>query len=199
MIIILTAVSFRWPLPLVPAQLLWLNLVTNGVQDLALAFEPGEPHTLGQPPRRRNEGIVSPLLWTRTALAGLMMAIGTLALYRWELDRGGSLDQARTVALTTLVLFMAFHVGNARSDLRSLFRMNPFSNRLLILSTVIAVSLHVGAVYWSPTQYVLRLEPVDAAAWLRMMAVAFSIIVVVEVHKFVARRHAGVRTSGAAL
>jgi P-type E1-E2 ATPase len=64
---ILTSLSLGWPLPMVPAQLLWLNLVTNGLQDLALAFEPGEPDVLKRPPRPRAEGVMSRLLWERTS------------------------------------------------------------------------------------------------------------------------------------
>jgi len=187
---ILTAATLRWPLPLLPAQLLWCNLVTNGLQDVALAFEPGEPGTLQEPPRRRREGVVSARLWVRTALAGATMAAGAMVLYRWELARTGSLTDARTVALTTLVLFMAFHAGNSRSESRSVFRMNPFANRFLLAATAGAVALHACALYWEPTQYVLRVAPVDAAAWVRMVVTASSVLVVVEAHKALARRHA---------
>lgn len=187
-VIVLSAVTARWPLPLLPAQLLWLNLVTNGLQDVALAFEPGEPDTLHERPRRREEGIVSPLLWARTLITGSVMAIGAIALYRWELDRTGSLVQARTVALTTLVLFMAFHVGNARSDTRSLFQTSPMGNPFLLAATAGAVMIHALSLSWEPTKYVLHVEPVDAAAWLRMTVVASSVIVAVELHKFLIRR-----------
>jgi Ca2+-transporting ATPase len=186
-ILILTSTLLRWPLPLLPAQLLWLNLVTNGLQDVALAFEPGDRDTLSRPPRPRREGVISRLLWERTALAGVVMAAGTLALYRWELDTTGDLRQARTVALTTLVLFMAFHVGNSRSEWRSVFQVSPISNRFLFGAQVLALALQVGALYLPATQYVLRVEPVSLDAWLRMTVVAFSIIVVIEAHKALRR------------
>lgn len=83
---ILFGVWAQWPLML-PAQLLRLSLVTNGLQDVALAFEPGERGVLERPPRRLREGVLSRLLWQRAALAGTVMAVATLVLYRWELDR----------------------------------------------------------------------------------------------------------------
>jgi Ca2+-transporting ATPase len=126
------------------------------------------------------------------------MAAGTLALYRWELDTTGDLRQARTVALTTLVLFMAFHVGNSRSEWRSVFQVSPISNRFLLGAQVLALALQVGALYLPATQYVLRVEPVSLDAWLRMTVVAFSIIVVIEVHK-VLRRPERVRDIASAL
>ncbi|GIU84950.1 MAG: ATPase [Acidimicrobiales bacterium] len=174
-----------WPLVMLPAQLLWLNLVTNGLQDVALAFEPGEKDVMRDPPRPLREGVVSRLLWERAALAGLVMAIGTLALFRWELDATGSLERAQTVALTTMVVFMAFHVGNARSDRRSAFRVSPLSNPFLFVATVAALGVHVASLYLPPTQFVLRVEPIEAAAWVRIVAVASTIILAVELHKLV--------------
>jgi magnesium-transporting ATPase (P-type) len=180
---VLISIAARFSLPFVPAQLLWLNLVTNGVQDVALAFEPGEKDVLERPPRRRREGVLSRLLWERTIVAGAVMCAGTLALFLLELHRGTDLDRARTVALTTVVLFQVFHVGNSRSEHLSAFAKSPFSNRFLFVGTVVALAVHVGALHFPPTQFVLRVEPLDAATWVRMIAVASTIIVAMELHK----------------
>jgi len=123
---IVASLFLGWPLPFLPAQLLWLNLVTNGLQDVALAFEPGKPGVLRRPPRAPQEEIISPLLWERTGVAGLIMAAGTLYLFWWELEATGDLGRAQTVALTTMVVFQMFHVGNCRSESRSVFVVNPF-------------------------------------------------------------------------
>jgi magnesium-transporting ATPase (P-type) len=185
---IVFSVWARWPLLMLPAQLLWLNLVTNGLQDIALAFEPGEKTALQRPPRPTREGVVSRLLWERALIAGLIMAAGTLVLFRWELDRTDSLARAQTVALSTMVVYMAFHVGNARSESTSLFRLSPISNRFLFAATISALAIHVASLYLSPTQYILRVEPIEAAAWIRIVAVAASILVVMELHKLIRRR-----------
>jgi magnesium-transporting ATPase (P-type) len=182
---IIASVWLRWPLLMLPAQLLWLNLVTNGLQDVALAFEPGERDVLKRPPRPRREGVVSRVLWERVAIVGIVMAIGTLAMFRWELDRSGSLPRAQTVALTTMVVFMAFHAGNSRSEHRSILRIPPLANPFLFAATVAALSVHVAALHLAPTQFVLRVEPIDPAAWWRLVAVATTVLVVVELHKLV--------------
>ncbi|MDW8339501.1 MAG: HAD-IC family P-type ATPase, partial [Thermoleophilia bacterium] len=153
---VLASIVLRFPLPFLPTQLLWLNLVTNGVQDVALAFEPGEKDVLERPPRPRREGIVSRVLWARTAVAGLVMAVGTLALFLHEWSQTDDLDRARTVALTTMVLFQAFHVGNCRSEHGSVVSKSPFSNRFLFLGTAAALGIHAAALYLPPTQYLLR-------------------------------------------
>ena len=185
---ILASVWMQWPLLLLPAQLLWLNLVTNGLQDVALAFEPGVKGVLKRPPRPRSEGILSLALWERVLVVGIVMAIGTLVLFNWELSRSGSLPRAQTVALTTMVVFMAFHAGNARSEHRSVLRMNPFANRFLLAATIGALGVHAGSLYLAPTQYVLRVEPLDFDAWWRMIVTASTVLVAVEVHKVVRRR-----------
>jgi magnesium-transporting ATPase (P-type) len=185
---ILTALSMGWAIPYVAAQILWLNLVTNGLQDMALAFEPGEKGVLDRPPRKRSEGVLSRLLWTRTFIAGLVMAAGTLVMFRWELSQGGSLERARTVALTTMVFFQMFHVGNARSEHDSIFERSPFSNRFLAAATAAAFVIHLGALYVPATQFVLRVEPIaDWGTWVRMALTASSILVAVELHKLFER------------
>lgn len=187
---ILTSLIAGWPLPFLAAQILWLNLVTNGVQDVALAFEPGEPDILKRKPRSRAEGIVPRLLWERAAIVGGVMATGTLVMFHWELDRSGSLMQAQTVALTTMVVFQAFQAGNARSEMRSIFHVPLLSNPFLFAGTAAALAVHIGALYFPLTQYVLRVEPIDLAAWVRIVAVATSVLIVSEAHKWLRRRRA---------
>jgi magnesium-transporting ATPase (P-type) len=182
-IAVLVSLLFQLPLPFLPAQMLWLNVVTNGVQDVALAFEPGEKDVLERTPRPVAEGVISRLLWERTIIAGIVMASGTLALFLLELGAHDDLGRAQTVALTTMVLFQVFHVGNSRSEHRSAFAKSPLSNPFLFVGTLTALALHVAALYLPFTQFVLRVEPLDAETWLRMVVVAASIIVVVELHK----------------
>jgi Ca2+-transporting ATPase len=186
---ILVSVALGWPVPFLPAQLIWLNLVTSGLLDIALAFEPGEKGVLQEPPRKTTEGILSPLLWERTALVGLVMGAGTLVAFHWELADSGSLARAQTVALTTMVFFQMFHVGNCRSERLSLLRKSPLSNLFLFVSTAASLGVHVAALYLAPTQFVLRVEPLlEWQTWARMIAIAATILVAIELHKLVRRR-----------
>jgi Ca2+-transporting ATPase len=183
-LVILTALALGWPVPFLPAQLLWLNLVTNSLQSVALAFEPGDTGVLQRPPRPRREGFISGLLWERTVLAGLVIAAGTLFIFQWELTRTGSLPAAQTAALTALVLFQMFQVGNARSETQSVLLRSPFSNPFLFWATAATLAVHVGALFLPPTQYVLRVVPLtDGEVWLRILLVAASILVAMELHK----------------
>ena len=177
-----------FPLPLLPAQIIWVNLVTNGVQDIALAFEPGEPDILKRSPRPVSEGVVSRVLWERTALVGMAIAVATVAFFLTEyylID--ASLEHARTVALTTMVLFQAIHVGNARSEHLSVFRKSLLSNRFLFIGTLVALSIHVGALYLSPTQRILEVEPLSLPEWIRIAVASLSVVAIVEIHKIMRR------------
>jgi magnesium-transporting ATPase (P-type) len=180
---IIYSIAAGLPLPYVPAALLWLNVVTNGLQDVALAFEPGEPDVLDRPPRARREGIVNRTLWERTVLTGVTMAAGSMWVFHWAIDKGLADDQQRGAALTTLVVAMAVHVYNARSERRSIVVTHVRGNRFLLVATILALTVHIGASYWGPTQTVLQIAPVTLNGWLRIVAVGFAVALVSEAHK----------------
>jgi len=187
-VILPTALFLGLPLPFYPAQLLWLNLVTNGIQDIALAVEPKERDLMARRPRPRREGILSALLWERIALSGIVMALGTLWIFERTLTTFGSLDLARTVALTTMVLYQTFQVGNARSSTQSLFRIPPLSNRFLFIATAAALIVHIAALHVPVLQFALRVQPIPLELWPRMILVAVTIVFAVELHKVIRRR-----------
>ncbi|MDO8530956.1 MAG: HAD-IC family P-type ATPase [Dehalococcoidia bacterium] len=187
LITILTGLALGLPLPYLPVQILWLNLVTNGIQDIALAFEPGEPEQGSKPPRDSNEGILSGFLGERLLLVGAVLTAGTLGIFVWELTHGATLAYAQVAALTTMVVFQNFHVGNCRSEEVSVFRKSIFSNRFLLLGVLGALAVHLGAMYFSPIRFLLGLEPLSLDSWVRLVVVASSVLVAVEVHK-IARR-----------
>ncbi len=186
-LIILGALLLDWPLPMIAVQILWLNLVTDSLQVMALAFEPGEPDAMSRPPTGRDTGILSRHLWQRVGLSGVVMTVGTLGLFDYALESGETLEVAQTLALTTMVLFQMFQAFNSRSEYRSLLRMNPFGNPLLLLAVAVSIVVHAGALYLPATQYLLRVEPLSLELWGMSLAVALSIVIVVEIHKAIGR------------
>jgi magnesium-transporting ATPase (P-type) len=181
---ILAAIATGLPLPYTPAALLWLNVVTNGLQDIALAFEPGEPDVLDRPPRDEREGIVSRALWERTVLTGVTMALGSLWLFTWAIAEGLSEDAQRGAALTTFVVAMALHAYNARSERRSILASDPRTNPLLLAAVLGSLAIQVAALHWGPTRTLLRIAPVGLDAWGRMLVVALAVVAVSEAHKW---------------
>ncbi len=186
-IAILATILGGFGLPYTPAALLWMNVVTNGVQDVALAFEPAEPNVLNEPPRSPHEGIVSRVLWERAVLTGIALAAGSLWLFLWAKGSGASFDQQRGAALTALVVGMAIHAYNARSTHQSLLKTRLGGNRLLLGASVVALALHGFALSFGPLQTLLGIAPFAAPGWWRIGVVCVTVIVVSEWHKWLRR------------
>ncbi len=179
------------PLPLVAVQLLWLNLVTNGIQDIALAFEAREGHELERPPRSPNEPIFNRLMLERVIISALIIGVVAFAVFDWLLKQGFSLEQARNSTLLLMVLFENVHVFNCRSETLSAMRHNPLRNKLLLVGTVVAQLVHIGAMYTPWLGDVLGAHPVSFAQWLTLLGLALSVMLVMELHKWswARRRH----------
>ena len=176
-----------FPLLLIPAQVLWLNVVTNGIQDVALAFEPGEPQQYERPPNDPNAGLLSGFLLERTAVAGVLLAVVAVTMFWWQLSTGVSIEYAQTATLTLLVISMALYVGACRSETQSIFEKSLFSNRMLFVGTIAAVAIHIGALYFGPTQFLLGVQPLTTETWLTIGLLAPATLVVVEIHKYIRR------------
>jgi len=185
---ILVAVIMGTPIPYVPAQLLWINLVTNGLQDVALAFEPGEKGIMERSPRDPKEPIMSRLLWERTVVVGLLISVGVVYNFQLALNEGASLEKARTVAVTTMVFFQFFQAWNSRSELQSIFKISPFTNPLLFFSLIAAFFAQLSVIYVPTLQWIFRTEPITMSEWLQILMVSATVVLVVEIDKWIRRR-----------
>jgi P-type Ca2+ transporter type 2C len=182
-VLILLSLMAGLPLPLLAVQLLWLNLVTNGIQDVALAFEPAESDVLRRRPRSPSERIFDRLMIERTLVGALVIGgVGFLA-FRWMLGAGWSEPAARNGLLLLMVLFEIVHIGNCRSETLSLFRLSPLRSPVLLAGTVAAFGVHVLSLHLPALQAVLRTEPVDLLVWLALLGLALSVSVAMELHK----------------
>lgn len=183
-IVLLTlAIVLGMPLPLLPAQLLWLNLVTNGIQDVALAFEPSEGDVLSRQPRKPNEPIFNRLMIERTVIAALVMGFVGFFFFRILLQSGWSESSARNALLLLMVLFENVHIANCRSETKSTFSMSIFRSPILIYGVIGAFLIHVLSMYLPLGQKFLRTEPVDFSTWMLAFGCSLSILLVMEIHK----------------
>jgi len=180
---IIGAILLGFPLPILAAQILWLNLVTDGFLDVALAMEPKGNNLLGKKSVKNKSGFVDKLMIFRMFTMALPMVIGTLYLFgqNYEAD----LQKAWTISLTTLAVFQWFNTWNCRSQIKSIFASNPFSNKFLVGATGIVIGLQLLAVYNPFFQKVLRTVPLDGKDWLAISGVAFSIVIIEEFRKLV--------------
>jgi len=183
-IVLLTlAVVLGMPLPLLPVQLLWLNLITNGIQDVALAFEPSEGDVLNRKPRKPYEPIFNRLMIERTVIAALVMGFVGFFFFVTLLRSGLSESSARNALLLLMVLFENIHIVNCRSETKSAFSMSIFRSPILIYGVTGAFLIHVLSMYLPLGHKFLRTEAVDLSFWMMAFGCSLSILVVMEIHK----------------
>lgn len=180
------ALVLGWPLPILPAQIIWLNLVTDGFLDVALSMEPKEDGLLKGKFKSSNKYLIDSLMVKRIILMAVPMMIGTLILFSkfYRID----IDKAWTISLTTLAVFQWFNAWNCRSEEKSIFKMKFFSNKFLVGATIIVILLQFLAVYNPVMQKILHTTALSFLDWILIIIVGLSIIVVEEIRKFFHRR-----------
>ncbi|MFZ9951910.1 MAG: cation-translocating P-type ATPase [Vulcanococcus sp.] len=189
-VLIALAVGSGLPLPLLPVQLLWLNLVTNGIQDVALAFEPAEGDVLRRRPRPPAEPVFDRLMRRRTLLSALVMGLVAFGLYALLLQRGWPLEAARNALLLQMVLFENVQIGNCRLEHQSVFRCSPLRVPILLTGTLAAFGVHVLMMHLPIGAQLLGTGPLPLGQWLVELALSLTVLLAVEVQKALERRAA---------
>lgn len=184
----ISALVLGLPMLFTAVQMLWLNLVTNGIQDVALAFEPAEGGELKRKPRPPKEPIFNRWMIEGCAISALWMGAWTVGVFWWALEAGWSEASARNAALLMLVLFQNVQVGNSRSETRSGLWLNPFKNRFLLIGTITAQCVHIGAMFVPGVNTVLGLEAVSIQQWLALLAIAVGLFWMMEGYKLMRRK-----------
>ena len=186
-LIIMIALLARMPLPLLAAQILWLNLVTDGFLDVALAQEPREQGLLRKKwlKKSKQEGLINGQLLLHIILTAVPMAVGSLILFSlYQSD----LEKARTITLTSMAMFQWFNAWNCRSETISIMKLNFFSNIWLLRATLLVFVLQVAVVYIPFLQHMFHTVPLTLREWSLIMLVSFSVIIIEELRKKIATR-----------
>lgn len=186
---------FGLPLPLLPIQILWVNLVTDGLPALALGVDPGDDDVMQRPPRSPEESIFSHGLQAKIVIQGVLIGLSTLGAfilgYYWN---GGSLAEARTMAFTTLVMAQLVFVFACRSERHSLWQTNPFTNLWLLLAVAISAGMQIAVLYIPDLQKIFATTLLDSQEWFIILAMASWSTIVLDIiqtilHKTVHRKH----------
>jgi len=154
------------PLPLMPIQILWVNLVTDGLPAVALGLDPPERDIMRRPPRSPGESIFSHGLANMIIFRGIIIGFSTLSAYIYDLNMTGDLACARTVAFTTLVATQLVHVFECKSETRSIIRIPFFNNILLVISVLLSIVMMVGVIYIPVFQEIFKTVPIGLKDWL---------------------------------
>ncbi|HPD41520.1 MAG TPA: cation-transporting P-type ATPase [Anaerolineae bacterium] len=190
-LIILVALLLGEVLPILPVQILWINMVTVAVLGLVLALEPSEPGIMQRPPRDPEAPILTPALLQRILLVGALILIGAFGLFEWERQRGTSLEVARTVAVNLVIFVELFYLLNSRSLTYSPFQIGFFSNRWLWLGVGAMILVQMAFTYVPLMQAIFSSAPLGWSEWWRVLAFGLLSFGIVEIEKWLRARRAG--------
>jgi Ca2+-transporting ATPase len=187
-LIILLATFLNVPLPVLPIQVLWINMTIGGVLGLVLALEPKEPDILLRKPRDPRASILNPVLLGRVVIVGLLVMAGAFGLYEWQILREAPLAEARTVAINAVAWIMIFYLFNCRSLTQSMFAIGVFSNRWVWIGVGAMVVLQAAFTYLPVMNHLFDTAPISALAWAEILAVSLLAYGGVELEKALRRR-----------
>lgn len=181
-LVVAAGVIFSTPMPLLPIQILWINLITDGLPALALGVDPAEYDVMKRPPRDLSQGILHKKRLLYMMLEGSVMGITVFALFLFALDRF-SYQTAQTMAFTALAFTQLIHAFNNRSIRKSLFQIGIFSNKALIIAVVISVFLQVIIIQTATGNIIFKTVKLDFLCWLFIALVSLVPFIVVETKK----------------
>ncbi len=190
--IFVLALAFGMPIPLTAVQILWMNLVTEGIQDVALALEGKEPDLMQRPPRKPREPIFNRQMIEQCLTIGAYVSVISFGLYYYLYEISGmDVTAARNMVLLFLVSFHNFHAFNCRSETRSAFLVPLRANPILILGVAAAQLTHIIAMHMPGLSGVLKISPVPLYEWGVVFALGATVVFAGELYKlFIARPRA---------
>ena len=186
--VVLIAVAADIALPILPGQILWINMTTAVFLGLTLAFEAKEPDVMQRPPRDREQPILTRRLFFRTVLVGLLLCAAAFGLYEWELTHEDSIDKARTAAVNVFMVGQAFYLLNCRSLTRSMFALGLFSNPWVWAGIASILVAQAAFNYLPAMNWLFHTAPTGQSEWLLAATAGLVIYAVVGFEKCIAGR-----------
>ena len=187
-LIVLVAIFLGITLPVLPAQLLWVNMVTAVLLGMTLAFEVKERGLMARPPRDPSEPVLTFPLIMRTALVSLLILSGAFGLFFWERGRGASLAETRAAVVNLIVFVEIFYLINCRSLIHSARSLGFFSNRWLLAGIAAMIGAQLVFTYLPAMNVAFHTGPLETGAWVRILAVAAAASLIVAFEKWVRAR-----------
>jgi cation-transporting ATPase F len=183
-LVILAAIFLGVTLPILPVQILWINMTTAGFLGLMLAFEPKEPGIMSRPPRDPKTPILTKELIGRILLVGSLLLIAAFGLFEWELTFGTTIAEARTVAVNIFVIMELFYLFNCRSLTKSIFQLGLFTNNWVFGGAAAMLLLQIAYTYLPIMNRLFQSAPINLDAWARIVAAGVITYMIVEFEKW---------------
>ncbi|KKG03663.1 calcium-transporting P-type ATPase, PMR1-type [Methanosarcina mazei] len=187
-LIVLVGVLAWQILPVIAVQILWINLITDGLPPMALSLEAPDRGLMKQKPRKSTEGLVSRRMLIASLGLGALIAVQSLGVLSWALEEGMPLPKIQTLIFTLVVISLMFNAFNWRSDRLSVFSLGIFTNWPLIYAILSTVLLQLAAIYVPVLQTAFRTVPLSLSDWGMIIPLASTTLIVMEVAKYLERR-----------
>ena len=185
--VILIAVSllFGWPLPVLAVQILWVNLIEDGFPNIALAFEPKEKDLMKQKPHDDKLPLLNKEMKALIFIIGLITDVFLLALFYYLLKYSGyEIVHIRSIIFAGLTIDSLFYVFSCKSLRRNIWQINLFSNKFLIISWLIGLTMLLGALYIGPLQTLLKTVPLNFIDWILILGLGILNMILIEATKY---------------
>ncbi len=183
-LIVLIAMLAWQTLPLIAIQILWINLITDGLPPMALSVEPPDIGLMRQPPRKQDEGIITKRVILYASGVGTLIALQALFIFKWTLDNSG-IVKAQTMVFTLIVISMMFNAFNWRSERLSILSIGLFSNRTLLYAVASTILLQLLVIYTPSLNGPFSTVPLGLDDWGVILALASTTLIFVEALKYI--------------
>lgn len=175
-------------IPILPVQILWINMTTVLALGTMLIFEPKEPDVMKRSPRLPNSPILTRDLITQIGIVSACILISVYGLFEWSQIDGMSLEESRTITVNTIVMIEIFYLLNCRSLTKSVYRLGFFSNKLIFLGIAIMILLQIAFTYTHAMNEIFQSKPIGIESWLKIVLVSFAVFLIIELKKIVSNR-----------
>jgi len=187
-LVLLAAIITGATLPILPIQILWINMITAAVLGIALSLEPKEPGIMERKPRNPKAPLLSKMVIWRIILVSIFILAGAFGLFEYELSRGASIEEARTVAVNVVIFVELLYLFNARSLTLSPFQLGFFSNPWAIGGSVLMILIQLLYTYAPFMNTIFSSAPIPFILWIDIIAVSLGAYLIVEIEKWLRRK-----------
>ena len=187
-LVILASVFMGLLMPILPVQILWINMATALTLGMMLIFEPKESDVMNRPPRKPHSPILTKDLIIQISIVSMCILISAYGLFELSLEEGSTIKEARTIAVNTIVMIEIFYLFNCRSLTKSFLRLGIFSNKLIFLGVGVMILLQIVFTYAPVMNEIFQSHPIETDSWLKIIGVSVVTFLIIEIKKVTSNR-----------
>ena len=184
-LVILFAIMLGLTLPILPVQILWINMSTAILLGLMLVFEPKEDDIMQRLPRDPKQAILTKSIIIQMLVVGFYMLITSYAMFNYAISNGESIEYARTVAVNIFVFVELFYLFSCKEITKTIFKINIFNNKYLLIGVALMILVQVSFTHVSFMNLMFKSEALDMQTWTNILLISFGVVFVVEIKRYI--------------